>query len=493
MADKPPEPPKPPALLPAFGEDKFFEEAFNYDRDKIVAWLKACAKGDKGGARTQVPEVKILLIEIGTRLETLILPDGVHLRKKELKPDSHFARQIDPKWKSRKETPRESKFKVFPLPSTFQGGLTTAIAVGWFNPYDLLGLFLSVLGPAAVGATKKTFFLPLCAVYARWCSRIAGHADDEWEWDPPGAGEGIWPRMFNITWRPEGTPETGIHFFLGSSTAGDKWDMEETGQWKRRVQRQRFDVLHSALQLKPFNADSFDKRKSPVQDRFKGGGWAYGNCAETYPFIFSVRGTVDANKNLQGLALQKEFMQDPNLKIYDPSILGAPWRNLRGPCENCSAIITNAGADLKNFARDYEEAKQEEPEDKPQTTSQVIEAMGEPTAVPDATAATSAPNGFTDNPEYLDTSHYWGTKGAGTLAAKKVGLTNPQGLFIVVPERGGDRYIFKDNTTGKIYLWSMLTDEIFEFTKPTDLAGIVAQLNLPVEKSTLETTQLDDV
>ncbi|KAI1124289.1 hypothetical protein F5Y10DRAFT_285214 [Nemania abortiva] len=480
----------PTPLLPAFGEKDFFNTVFDYNRDQIVQWLEACSKGEKGGDRTKIEEVKALLTQVYNRIIVLILPNGQQFRNPKVKPDSHFPRQLDPKWVNKTATPNEAKFILLSLPSKYQGALTAAITVSWWNPYDLLGLFLSVLGPAGVGATKKNFFLPLCAVYAKWCSRLAGRADGRWGWATPGLGEGVWPFMFNITWRPEGNPVTAIYFFLGSSTAGDQWKENLVGQWRARVQRSRFNVLYGALPLKPFKQDSFDKKNSPVELRTKGAGQCYGNCAETYPFIFSIRGTVDANRNLQGLALQKEFMSAENLKAYDESQV---WKKLYGPCGNCSEIIKCAGASEKNFAPNYEEAKQTGAGSKPETTSQVATAMEEPTTTPAATAATAAPEGWSDKAEDLNVDYYWGTNGSGAEAAKRVGLTNPQGLYIVTRERGGDQYIFKDGTTGKIYLWGMLTDEIYEFIKPTDLDSIVAQMNLPVGKATMETKQLDDV
>ncbi|KAI0118164.1 hypothetical protein GGR51DRAFT_572175 [Nemania sp. FL0031] len=514
-------------LLPAFGEKDFFDTAFNYNRDQIVNWLRACAKGEKGGARTKLEEVQKLLKQIGPRIEVLSLPEGAQFKNPSLSPNSHFPRKTDPNWVSKRVTPREAKFILLPLPSTYQGALTAPITVDWWNPYDLLGFFLGVLGPADIGATKRNYFLPLCAVYAQWCSRLAGHTDDDWGWGKPWVGAGVWPFMFNITWRPDGNPVTAQYFFLGSSTAGDEWQDWVVGQWRPRVQRHRFNTLHGGLKLKPFQQDSFDKKNSPVQAKSRGAGQPYGNCAETYPFIFSIRGTVDANKNLQGLALQKEFMR-ANPKAYDEA---TAWAYLYGPCANCREIIKFAKANPKNFAIDFEKAKLLQG-----TASQAVTSMEESTSTPTAAAATAAPEGWSDKPADLNVSLYWGTNGAGTIvcninryvfpqqdfkvntlsptphsspavmihripatypnirqAAKKVGLNSPQGLFIITRDRGGDQYIFKDGTTGKIYVWSMLTGEIFEFTKPTDLDSIVAQLNLPVGKATMETTQLDDI
>ncbi|KAJ8121337.1 hypothetical protein O1611_g10129 [Lasiodiplodia mahajangana] len=116
-------------LLPAFGEPDFFNTAFNYDRNQIIAWLLECAQGKKGGDRTKLPEVQTLLQQIGPRIEVLSLPSGAQFRNPKLSPDSHFPRKPDPKWVSKKATPKEAKFLLLPLPSTYQGALTAAITV----------------------------------------------------------------------------------------------------------------------------------------------------------------------------------------------------------------------------------------------------------------------------------------------------------------------------------------------------------------------------
>ncbi|KAI0423466.1 hypothetical protein F5Y09DRAFT_242450 [Xylaria sp. FL1042] len=268
-------------LLAAFGEPTFFRTSFNYTLAEIVSWLKACSRGEKGGDRTKDPAVRGLLSHIGLKIEDLILPNGKEFRNPEFKPDSHFPRKLDPDWVKTMDTEKQAKFLLLTISSTYQGALEKAITLNWWNPYDLLGFFLSILGPAPAAATKNNYFLPLCAVYGRWCSRIAGRAQDGWEWPNPGDGKGDWPYMFNVTWRPEGAPvNSAIFFFLGSSTAGDEWKEKEVGQWRTRVQRQRFDLLFAKLQMKLFAQDTFDKASSPRQWR-NPSAQCYGNCAET--------------------------------------------------------------------------------------------------------------------------------------------------------------------------------------------------------------------
>ncbi|KAI1426133.1 hypothetical protein F5Y12DRAFT_744092 [Xylaria sp. FL1777] len=470
-------------LLAAFGEETFFRSAFNYTLPQIVSWLKACSRGEKGGERTKDPAVAALLSKIGPQLSDLILPDGKEFKNPNLSPNSHFLRNPDPLWVKNVDVKKQAKFILRPVPFTYQGALGKAVPVDWWNPYDLLGLFLSILGPAPAAATKNNYFLPLCAVYARWCSCIAGHPAEKWKWSTQGDGAGDWPYMFNVTWRPEGKPvDRVIYFFLGGSTAGDDWEEKVVGQWRTRVQRQRFNVLYAHLQMQLFAQDTFDKASSPKQLRSGAKTQCYGNCAETYPFIFSVRSKKEDNKNLFGLALMREFMSVESLNTYDPSVGGQVWGNLSGPCDNCATLITGAGADTRKFGWRWDQR------DAPSTAT-----MDKPATTPAPTAAADAPEGWSNKPEDLNNDYYWGTNGDGALAAKLVGLTNPQGLLIADRDRGSDQYIFKDGTTGKIYLWSMMTNEISEYTKPTDLDGIIAQLKLPIGKASLESMQLHDV
>jgi len=62
----------------------------------------------------------------------------------------------------------------------------------YWSPYDLLGLFLSFMSPAPDGATKRNFYLPITAIYGRWCRQIIGSC--------PRNGVCDLPFMFQCTW-----------------------------------------------------------------------------------------------------------------------------------------------------------------------------------------------------------------------------------------------------------------------------------------------------
>lgn len=118
--------------------------------------------------------------------------------------------------------------------------------------------------------------------------------------------------MFNATWRLEKKSTDGkIFFFLGSPTAGDNWLPKEVGQWRTRVQCQRFDTLFASLQMKLFEENSFEMKTSKVQQR-DWNGFCYGNCADTYPFMFNIRGYVLTVRSAPSLALLLEYQWGRN-------------------------------------------------------------------------------------------------------------------------------------------------------------------------------------
>jgi hypothetical protein len=104
-----------------------------------------------------------------------------------LTPDQHIYRAANPAWIPPPPPPQPpatvSKFTV---------GRHLHNGHDYWSPYDLLGLFLSLMGPAPNGATKRNFYLPMTAVYGRWCRQIAGNA--------PRNGICDRPYMFQCTW-----------------------------------------------------------------------------------------------------------------------------------------------------------------------------------------------------------------------------------------------------------------------------------------------------
>ncbi|KAI0907855.1 hypothetical protein F4823DRAFT_640796 [Ustulina deusta] len=468
-----------PVFLKAFGEEQFFINAFAYSLDEVKKWMNACCEGKKGGSRTEDETVRALLGNIYNKFLSLIIPDGPEFLKPE--PKSHFLRKDDEKW-NKDDTTNTVKFDLRrwrDLP--FQGVLGKAITVDWWNPYDLLGLFLSILGPAPAGADKTNYFQPLTAVYGQWCSRVGG------EVAPPGkVGVGYPPAVFQVTWkkwRPEGSKLADrIDYFLGSSLAGDGWKEKEVGQWRVRVRKARFDMFHDALSVELFSHDDFD----PQAD-----GQSFGTCAETYPFIFNVRGQLTDNATLTGLALTSKFIFKGTNAAYNYNRVN---KALVGPCSNCQKLIEGSKASVANFQ--VEKGQSKGPKPPPETTGLMAKAITPAEA--DATAGTAQQSAVVDPPagwsidsDQLDADFYWGTDGDGRAAAQKVGLASPTGQMIVDRHNGGDRYIFT-TPDNKVYLWNMITFEVYEFTNPTRLEDILAEMRKKPGQGQLERKLLHD-
>ncbi|KJZ70937.1 hypothetical protein HIM_09688 [Hirsutella minnesotensis 3608] len=280
------------------------------------------------------------------------LPDGTNFRAPNLQPDSHFPRSLNSEWKDG-ENKKISKFRLHEWPGIYRRGPKDAeIRVPYWNPYDLLGYFISLLGPAPQAANKSNYFLPLTAVYARWCSRIAGRAPAAYKYPDPGNGAGNWPFMFQCTWHDDGDKKPSKWFFLGASIGGDSWSAQQTGTWKENVQLRRFDMMFACLQIKLFRQGDFENRRAPEQLIADGSAVPFGNCAESYPFTEKIFRDKTKNRGLYGLALKRDFMRDHNLNEYDGSLQGVVWSNLVGPCRNCAALIERSGALQEHFTVD---------------------------------------------------------------------------------------------------------------------------------------------
>ncbi|KAN0068949.1 hypothetical protein V8E54_013118 [Elaphomyces granulatus] len=140
--------------------------------------------------------------------------------------------------------------------------------MGYWSIHDLLGLFLSSLGPAPDGATKRTFFLPLTAMYGRWCRQIVTPSQQ--------------PFMFQCTWNNQ--PPT---FFLGANSSGYSCD-ETTGTWRYALTRARFALVDGD----PLKRAGWSYDNCPVGQETGRTKQKFGNCAECYPLVNMMRGSV---------------------------------------------------------------------------------------------------------------------------------------------------------------------------------------------------------
>ncbi|KAF4501889.1 hypothetical protein FAGAP_1860 [Fusarium agapanthi] len=341
--------------------DKWFRTAYKWKRDEIFEWMRnIAAAGGVGPGQDKEARV-LLLTAIRGRLIDLSLPKGSLYMDKTRKPDSHISRNMNLDWKREDET--QSRFNVSPMffrevTKTFNGPVPD-----WWCPYDLLGLFLGLLGPAPAAADKYNFYLPLTGVYGRWCARIAGKPERSWKWKPDVKGEGTLPYVFQCTWSLEIDDKTKQHwckYFLGASTAGDRWEdkiLEKnpksptyTGAWRNRVGEERFKMLYRCQRLVMVRESDYREKNAPSQTDPKGSQVAYGNCAETYPLIMIASSNTTQNlKSMSGLALQKNFLGDEEYAEYKAAPDTAIWKNLMAPCPNCTMLIAMAGATRSKF------------------------------------------------------------------------------------------------------------------------------------------------
>ncbi|KAF4958795.1 hypothetical protein FGADI_2139 [Fusarium gaditjirri] len=343
-------------LEPAWAKpgDKWFRTAYKWRMNQIFEWMNKIAT--TAGSQ----DARILLTAIYNRLLSLSLPEGSLYKDAKLLPPSHIARFLNQDWN--KDDEKTSRFIVSGM--SFRQTIENFIGPmpDWWSPFDLLGLFLSLLGPAPSTANKNNFYLPLTAVYGRWCARIAGQPDRGWKkWRPEFRGEGTLPFVFQCTWHVEVDHSTKQHwgrYFLGASTAGDKWDTNPksptfTGSWRERVQEARFNMLFKCQKIGMVMVDDFSAKRAPNMNIANRSMVPFGNCGETYPFAMIF--LKEKSKNLpsmSGLALQKRFMEKEEYGDYDEFSDSPIWKSLMAPCANCMVLIQRAGANNSQFALD---------------------------------------------------------------------------------------------------------------------------------------------
>ncbi|KNB12403.1 hypothetical protein FOXG_12007 [Fusarium oxysporum f. sp. lycopersici 4287] len=167
-----------------------------------------------------------------------------------LKPTGHTKREPD-SIRDPDEDPDKpwSKFEVnldaawshnYPL------GTDNEMLPYWCH-YDLLGLFLPLMGPTLPNSARFNFFLPLTAVYARWCFTIGGSRDINKLHDAQAmafigkTGHGPPPAIFQCTWGPG--QKSKVDFSLGASMGGQNFAPKQLSDWKTRFQRSQFGLL----------------------------------------------------------------------------------------------------------------------------------------------------------------------------------------------------------------------------------------------------------
>lgn len=159
------------------------------------------------------------------------------------------------------------------------------------TPYDLLGLFLSFIGPAPLDATVENFYLPMTYLYGKWCSKIVSKNAEATRGNFKGVGPP--PAMYQCTWITFETSQSHPEFFLGASLSGYSTksviDNAEGiaakravgNLWEQRVQESRYHLVP-----RPVVEPEYPGFDSSVMREKDDQGTHFGNCAETYPFLY---------------------------------------------------------------------------------------------------------------------------------------------------------------------------------------------------------------
>jgi hypothetical protein len=121
------------------------------------------------------------------------------------------------------------------------------------------------MGPAPQGATKRNFYLPITAVYGRWCQQICDMTQKP-------------PAVFQCTWLER--PNQASKFFLGASLSGYRSNTIQTGTWQYIMNRARFYLINQ----EPLKLAGWSFKNSPQIRRNGKQSTKFGRCAETYPF-----------------------------------------------------------------------------------------------------------------------------------------------------------------------------------------------------------------
>ncbi|KAL7905451.1 hypothetical protein GGI35DRAFT_460747 [Trichoderma velutinum] len=338
-------------------EENWFRKVFRFNRANVLEWMeKVVSRNDPncppGDLRTD--DHFKLLSDIYDQIKSLAATKGDNYVAP--KGPSHIYRKLNPRFGGKKQgkDPNVSNFLLETWTNKYNGGPDgREIQLDYWCIYDLIGLFFSLLGSAPVAANRNNFFLPLTAVYARWCTRLAGRLLNtaSRQGDEPGVGEV--PTMFQCTWRDR-DDGTGKYFFLGASMAGDSFPKTPSGNdWKDTVQRWRFGMLLAHQQTPMVLSIEFLRTEPDREASATGNIW--GNCAETFPFIHCMTSEINSNRNVQGLALSKTFVEQRELLLdYTGYSDGKIWQSVRGPCKNCEEIVRRVSGNLPRFADDFE-------------------------------------------------------------------------------------------------------------------------------------------
>ncbi|KAH6632438.1 hypothetical protein F5144DRAFT_603180 [Chaetomium tenue] len=261
------------------------EGAFEWSATDIITWIQAVISNVDGHRKAKLTEMAKLLVDLCFFKDGNVYVVGEEFDK--YLPAHHIARTRENK-EANREKPEQWYYTLAPL---------DFFDISLFSPYDVLGYLLATLGKEPPNANKQSFYLPLTAMYAKWCSTLCGRdeATPASTWKEQEYRPGKRPTVYQCTWvgadhnedlepleegDEEGDEEwEAPRFALGAAFAGCDFlegdeDYDVRNSWRVRIIEKRKELLQGIGALP---AD--EKLKQP----FSNSPW--GHCAETYALL----------------------------------------------------------------------------------------------------------------------------------------------------------------------------------------------------------------
>ncbi|KAJ9491413.1 hypothetical protein VN97_g1800 [Penicillium thymicola] len=273
-------------------------------------------------------QIKVFMIEVIDKSSTYGVKRRVVSELKRLRTDILDLSENGSRYQSEPSYPQAISRKVNPAAANEDESYLlldelTYGGVSYWSPFDLLGRFISLIGPAPRGATRDNFYLPLTLMYINWCRKLAPMA----------------PWVYSCVWAEQKDKQSRFH--LGGSLAGYRNPEGQGNRWVKTLQRARFNVLR-------------DERTDTAGIKFEftdltgRGGHAipFGNCAETYPLANVLRNRIP-NEEVYGVAVMLRRLPKDGTCSHSQALDA-----MTPPCTNCQQVITTWGGKVENFITD---------------------------------------------------------------------------------------------------------------------------------------------
>ncbi|KAJ5375409.1 hypothetical protein N7517_007415 [Penicillium concentricum] len=228
-------------------------------------------------------------------------PDGSTFISPGLDPNQSIKRFLNPEWDSAIPL-RAAKFLLDPV--TYDG-------IPFRSLFDLVGLFISSIGYAPHHANARSFYLPLTAMYGKWCTTLGDTA----------------PTVFNCTWITAGNDQD--RFFLGASLEGYK-DIHRAGEWTEAIMEARFSLINDTA----VRTSGYKMYDCPLAL----------TTGKVYPLIHISKQNI--NPVTHGITLHKRGLFPAK---YEDHLSGKIWSSVKELCANCRELIRMWGGFPANF------------------------------------------------------------------------------------------------------------------------------------------------